>query len=881
MTDPVDPADPSAPPVPSVPSPPVVQQRTEVRNVFTGTATYVVQANQIHGGIHLHAAPDETPQDRAARELSRVVHAQWRDEAAVRGLVDGSGLAVHWDADPTSADHPAHVGPTAPGAGLAELAASFRTLPGGRLVLLGEPGAGKTSLALLLTLELLRTLGADRSRPVPVILLAATWEPAKEHLDAWLTRRIHQEYGDPRAGLGRQAVAGLVRDRRVLPVIDGLDELPPAARTAALDGLNRGLSDGAPLILTSRTAEYAESVAVGDVLHAATVVRARPVDPAAAAEHLRAASHPQRAARWAPLLAELTAAPDGPAALALSSPLMLWLARTVYAGPGAEPGELADRTAFPTRLDVERHLLDSLVPAVFRTAPASPHEPRPVRPWGPRRAEVALRFLAAHLTRLRTRELAWWQLRRARLPQALSAPALIVCYLLVSFLATDLGHLFTDDVFERFVIAAGTTSALMFGLTGGMLLQLAVLWRAELPRRPVPVFRRGRQPLPALFWVVLLLLPPAQLLTGSPPLVLLGFTAPLLLGVLLGLPTDTAQTVGPRALLGGERRSALLSAGVLGPSVGLIAGQFIAPAGAAPAVRAAILVTGALGAGAVLLVMSPWASWLLAKASLAATGRLPWHLTAFLEDARRVGVLRQVGGVYQFRHARLQAQLATGGGKAPGRRSSAGAAAGPEVGARAGTGAGAEVGVGAGAGAGARPTGPVRIDGHTGLLLKRWQPENYATWWIVLIWVLMLVTSEDPWDAEGWSMIGFFLALPVVLDLVMPGLVRRRAHLLLDDEGVTFTALRRTVTFAWADVEVVAVRRFEPPVGESEDVMVHLRLLPSAAPAPGLRVNRSGWVALWPLHDGVVPDELDRALARFAGARWHPPTGEAFPGDFS
>ncbi|MFI6358668.1 hypothetical protein ACIBJF_40075 [Streptomyces sp. NPDC050743] len=32
---------------------------------------------------------------------------------------------------------------------------------------------------------------------------------------------------------------------------------------------------------------------------------------------------------------------------------------------------------------------------------------------------------------------------------------------------------------------------------------------------------------------------------------------------------------------------------------------------------------------------------------------------AFLDDAHRRGVLRQAGAVYQFRHARLQEQLAT------------------------------------------------------------------------------------------------------------------------------------------------------------------------------------------------------------------------------
>ena len=48
----------------------------------------------------------------------------------------------------------------------------------------------------------------------------------------------------------------------------------------------------------------------------------------------------------------------------------------------------------------------------------------------------------------------------------------------------------------------------------------------------------------------------------------------------------------------------------------------------------------------------------LAFAQLAASDRTPVHLMRFLEDARSRSVLRTVGPVYQFRHARLQDRLA-------------------------------------------------------------------------------------------------------------------------------------------------------------------------------------------------------------------------------
>jgi hypothetical protein len=59
-----------------------------------------------------------------------------------------------------------------------------------------------------------------------------------------------------------------------------------------------------------------------------------------------------------------------------------------------------------------------------------------------------------------------------------------------------------------------------------------------------------------------------------------------------------------------------------------------------------------------------WPQYLIAVGWLAARGRLPWRLAAFLREANKLQVLRQRGSAYQFRHARLQDHLA----QAPGQR---------------------------------------------------------------------------------------------------------------------------------------------------------------------------------------------------------------------
>ncbi|MGW3349340.1 hypothetical protein ACWDA3_39105 [Nonomuraea rubra] len=61
---------------------------------------------------------------------------------------------------------------------------------------------------------------------------------------------------------------------------------------------------------------------------------------------------------------------------------------------------------------------------------------------------------------------------------------------------------------------------------------------------------------------------------------------------------------------------------------------------------------------AYLLLTTAWTTYGLSVATLAAGRRVPWRLGRFLRDAHRLGLLRQAGGAYQFRHAALQDRLA-------------------------------------------------------------------------------------------------------------------------------------------------------------------------------------------------------------------------------
>ena len=193
--------------------------------------------------------------DRAAGTLAEAVRLQWEAEAGLRGLGQPERLQLRW----VTTDRPVAVpiasvaGGAIPGrvvrlrGSLDEIADRYLALPDQRLVVLGEPGAGKSVLALLLTLELL-TRHRQRGGPVAVLMGLAAWDPIAEHLHSWLARRLTQDYPALKhPSFGPEAALELVTRGLVLPVLDGLDELPESLRARAITALERARAER-PLI---------------------------------------------------------------------------------------------------------------------------------------------------------------------------------------------------------------------------------------------------------------------------------------------------------------------------------------------------------------------------------------------------------------------------------------------------------------------------------------------------------------------------------------------------------------------------------------------------------------------------------------------------------
>lgn len=124
----------------------------------------------------------------------------------------------------------------------------------GKLLILGDPGAGKTTTLLDLAQALVHLAEADSKDAIPVLLNLSSWKDPKLAMQDWVLEELKSKYGVKKE-LGRQWLA----ERQLLPLLDGLDEVKPHHQESCVGAINQWLqSELRPLYLVvcSRREEY-------------------------------------------------------------------------------------------------------------------------------------------------------------------------------------------------------------------------------------------------------------------------------------------------------------------------------------------------------------------------------------------------------------------------------------------------------------------------------------------------------------------------------------------------------------------------------------------------------------------------------------------------
>lgn len=130
----------------------------------------------------------------------------------------------------------------------------FKGMGEGRsLLILGEPGAGKTTTLLQLTRDLLEEAEIDSSRPIPVVFNLSSWINEKQSIGEWLVYELNTKYQ-----VSKKIAESWLEKGELLLLLDGLDEVSEKRRSACVGAINKFYREHGTteLVVCSRIQDY-------------------------------------------------------------------------------------------------------------------------------------------------------------------------------------------------------------------------------------------------------------------------------------------------------------------------------------------------------------------------------------------------------------------------------------------------------------------------------------------------------------------------------------------------------------------------------------------------------------------------------------------------
>ncbi|OLT60702.1 NACHT domain-containing protein [Moorena bouillonii] len=121
----------------------------------------------------------------------------------------------------------------------------------GKLLILGAPGSGKTTMLLDLAKDLITSAQQQENQPIPIIAELSDWKDNNQPIAEWLATNLKSRYNLPEAITQEWITTG-----QLLLLLDGLDELGLERQKLCVQQLNQFLKDIIKVVVCCREEEY-------------------------------------------------------------------------------------------------------------------------------------------------------------------------------------------------------------------------------------------------------------------------------------------------------------------------------------------------------------------------------------------------------------------------------------------------------------------------------------------------------------------------------------------------------------------------------------------------------------------------------------------------